>query len=133
MRVWVKSQLRVEIFEKILKFTYKNLNGKLIFTNFLSHLQDLSKGGLVVVDPGLKWSSRESGGRGACINPCYIYKFCQHTERSTKLRNIIGYFLDEKWLSAIQPSLVYFCGSYLSVKIENVYLLLLKVLHVPST
>ena len=31
LRVWAKNQLRFEIFEKILKFTCKNLNGKLIF------------------------------------------------------------------------------------------------------
>ena len=34
LRVWAKNQLRFEIFEKILKFTYKNLNGKLIFYLF---------------------------------------------------------------------------------------------------
>ena len=31
LRVWETNQLRFEIFEKILKFTYRNLNGKLIF------------------------------------------------------------------------------------------------------
>ena len=39
LRAWAKNQLRFEIFEKTLKFTCKNLNGKLIFypffTNFL--------------------------------------------------------------------------------------------------
>ena len=34
LRVLAKNQLRFEIFEKILKFTYKNLNGKLIFYPF---------------------------------------------------------------------------------------------------
>ena len=34
LRVWTKNQLRFEIYEKILKFTYKNLNGKLIFYPF---------------------------------------------------------------------------------------------------
>ena len=34
LRVWAKNQLRFEICEKILKFTYKNLNGKLIFYPF---------------------------------------------------------------------------------------------------
>ena len=29
-----ENQLILEIFEKILKFTYKNLNGKLLFTHF---------------------------------------------------------------------------------------------------
>ena len=36
--VWAKNQSRLEIFEKTLKFPYKNLSGKLIFTHFLSHL-----------------------------------------------------------------------------------------------
>ena len=34
LRVWAKNQLRFAIFEKILKFTYKNLTGKLIFYPF---------------------------------------------------------------------------------------------------
>ena len=34
LRVWAKNQLRFAIFEKILKFTYKNLKGKLIFYPF---------------------------------------------------------------------------------------------------
>ena len=34
LRVWAKNQLRFEIFEKISKFTYRNLNGKLIFYPF---------------------------------------------------------------------------------------------------
>ena len=34
LRVWAKNQLRFEIFEKILKFTYKNLNENLIFYPF---------------------------------------------------------------------------------------------------
>ena len=33
-----KNQCKISNFEKIFKFTYKNLNGKLIFTHFLSHL-----------------------------------------------------------------------------------------------
>ena len=32
--VWAKNQLRFEIFGKILKFTYRNLNGKVIFYPF---------------------------------------------------------------------------------------------------
>ena len=40
LRVWTKNQFKFEIFENILKFTYENLNGKLIFTNFLSDLQE---------------------------------------------------------------------------------------------
>ena len=38
LRVWAKNYLRFEIFEKILKFTYKQLDGKLIFTDFISDL-----------------------------------------------------------------------------------------------
>ena len=38
LRVWAKNQLRFEIFEKILKFTYQNFNGKVIFYPF--YLQD---------------------------------------------------------------------------------------------
>ena len=38
LRVSAKNQLRFEIFEKILKFRHQNLNGKVIFTHFLSHL-----------------------------------------------------------------------------------------------
>ena len=34
LRVWAKNQLRFEIFEKSLKFIYKNHNGKLIFDQF---------------------------------------------------------------------------------------------------
>ena len=34
LRVWAKNQLRFEIFEKILKFTYRNLNEKVIFYPF---------------------------------------------------------------------------------------------------
>ena len=34
LRVWAKNQLRFEIFDKFLKFKYKNLNGKLIFDQF---------------------------------------------------------------------------------------------------
>ena len=42
LRVWAKNQLRFEIFEKIFKFTYKNLNGKSIsFTRFLLPLPGL--------------------------------------------------------------------------------------------
>ena len=41
LRVWAKNQLRFEIFEKILKFTCKNLNGKLIFYPFFSHFPGL--------------------------------------------------------------------------------------------
>ena len=31
LRVWAKNQLDLKILEKFLKFTYENLNGKLIF------------------------------------------------------------------------------------------------------
>ena len=41
LRVGAKNQLRFEIFEKILKFTCKNLNGKLIFYPFFSHFPGL--------------------------------------------------------------------------------------------
>ena len=41
LSVWAKKQLRFEIFEKTLKFSYKNLNEKLIFSHFLSHLPGL--------------------------------------------------------------------------------------------
>ena len=41
LRFFAKNQLRFEIFENIFKFTYKNLNGKLIFTHFLSPLPGL--------------------------------------------------------------------------------------------
>ena len=34
LRVWAKNKLRFEIFEKVLKFIYTNLNGKLIFYPF---------------------------------------------------------------------------------------------------
>ena len=34
LRVLAKNQLRFEISEKILKFTYKNLNWKLIFSQY---------------------------------------------------------------------------------------------------
>ena len=36
LRAWAKNQLRFEIFEKTLKFTCKNLNGKLIFYPFFT-------------------------------------------------------------------------------------------------
>ena len=35
LRIWAKNRLKFEMLEKIFKFTYENLNGKLIFTNFL--------------------------------------------------------------------------------------------------
>ena len=38
LRVWGKTKLRFEIYEKTFQFAYRNLNGKLIFTHFLSHL-----------------------------------------------------------------------------------------------
>ena len=34
LRVWAINQWKLKIFEKILKFTYKNLNGKWIFYPF---------------------------------------------------------------------------------------------------
>ena len=37
LRVWAKNQWGLKFVEKILKFTYKNLNGKLTFSPFLSH------------------------------------------------------------------------------------------------
>ena len=37
LRVWAKNQWGLKFFEKILKFKYKNLNGKLT-SHFLSHL-----------------------------------------------------------------------------------------------
>ena len=61
LRVWAKNQLRLEIFEKILKFVYKNLNRKLIFYPFyfpssktLAAYWIGGLGGWIrVVDPGL--------------------------------------------------------------------------------
>ena len=38
LRVWAKNQWRLKCFDKILKFTYTNLNRKLTFFYFLSHL-----------------------------------------------------------------------------------------------
>ena len=79
LRIWAKNQLRFEIFEKILKFTCKNLNGKLIFHPFshifqdfchFIHLCNIAKflglawaGG--VVQPGLGVLSNLGGVRGA--------------------------------------------------------------------
>ena len=40
-RVWGKTQLTFEMYAKIFQFTYRNLNGKLIFAYFLSHLPGL--------------------------------------------------------------------------------------------
>ena len=34
LRVWANKQLRFEIFERILKFIFKNLNWKLIYPHF---------------------------------------------------------------------------------------------------
>ena len=34
LRVWAKNQFPLDIFENILKFTYKNLNGKFSFYPF---------------------------------------------------------------------------------------------------
>ena len=77
LRVWAKNQLRFEIFEKILKFTCKNLNGKLIFYPFslpssrtfvILYTSGTYQnfGGL-----GRVLSSLGAGGRGrGCINPC---------------------------------------------------------------
>ena len=42
MPVGAKNQWGLKFLEKCLKFTYKNLNGKLTFIYFLSHLPDLS-------------------------------------------------------------------------------------------
>ena len=36
LRVWAKNQWRLKFFEKNLKFTYKNLNGKLVFLPIFS-------------------------------------------------------------------------------------------------
>ena len=77
MRVWAKNQLRFEIFEKICK----NLNGKLIFTHFLSHLQDfchfihlfnIPKLGGGLVAPGMGVGYFRVWGVGGCINPCMM-------------------------------------------------------------
>ena len=77
LRVWAKNQLRFEIFEKILKFTYQNLNGKLIFLPIFSpifqdfchfiHLCNIPKLGWVEggsLAPGLE-GTFEFGGRVA--------------------------------------------------------------------
>ena len=37
LRVWAKNHLRLEIFDKILNFTYQNLNGNLISYPFFSN------------------------------------------------------------------------------------------------
>ena len=77
----LENQWKFYNFYKIFKFPYKSLNGKLIFTRFLSHLPGLlsfyihlwnTKNfgvGLGVVPPGL---GRTFGfwGVGCCINPC---------------------------------------------------------------
>ena len=81
LRVCAKNQLRFEIFEKILKFTYQNLNGKVIFKPIFSptsqdfchfmHLWNIQKGGWGGhLDPGLGVLS--SLGAGGCINPWSI-------------------------------------------------------------
>ena len=76
LRVLAKNQLRFDIFEKILKCTIKNLNGKLIFTHFHSHLQGplsfytplehtkILEGRVGGLDPGLAVIS--SLGVGGC-------------------------------------------------------------------
>ena len=84
IRVWEKTQLRFETFEKILKFTFNNLNGKLIFCPFSlsssrtfvilypSGTYQIFLGWLggLVVSPGLR-GTFEYGGQwvGVCINP----------------------------------------------------------------
>ena len=81
LRVWAKNQLRFEIFEKILKFTWKNLNGKLIFYPFslpfswtfvilyTSGTYQKFLGWLGGSFAGLGGGTFEFGGRGGCINP----------------------------------------------------------------
>ena len=78
LHVWTKNQLRFEFSEKSFKFTYKNLNGKLIFTHFLSHLSGLLSFDTPLeprenLGAGLRGSSTGlafvGGGSGACINP----------------------------------------------------------------
>ena len=66
----LKKQWKIYNFEKNFKFTYKNLNGKLIFTHFLSHLPFYTPlehtkffgVGLGVVPPGLGVLSIFFGG-----------------------------------------------------------------------
>ena len=59
LRVWAKNQLRFEMFEKILKFTYQNLNGKVIFIHFLSNLPGLLSF-YTPLQPSKIWGSRGS-------------------------------------------------------------------------
>ena len=85
LRVWAKNQLRFEIFEEILKFTYKNLNGKLIFyplslpssrtfvilcTSGTPKFWGWFGGG--VVPPGLGGEFFNYFRVGGCINPWKI-------------------------------------------------------------
>ena len=41
LRVWAKNQIRFEFSEKIFEFTYENLNGKFILTNFSPNFLDI--------------------------------------------------------------------------------------------
>ena len=61
--VWAKNQF-VEIFEKVLKFTYKNLNGKLIFYPF-----SLQSSGTFVILYTSGISKNWGGGRGDRADP----------------------------------------------------------------
>ena len=84
LRVWAKNQLSFEISEKILKFTCKNLIGKLIFYplflpfsrtfSFYTPLEHTKILGVAwgVLSAGLGGVLSNLGGwggRGGCINP----------------------------------------------------------------
>ena len=78
MPIRAKNILRFEIFEKILKFTYRNLNGKLIFYEF-SLPSSRSLAGCWIAGLGLCLCGRCAGLGGCltfggsskgCINDC---------------------------------------------------------------
>ena len=90
LRVWAKNQLRFENFEKIFKFTYKNLNGKPIFSpsfqdfcHFIHlwnipHFVRLAWGGSFRRAWG--WYFRVWGGRGLYKSLLTVWRNARHTE-----------------------------------------------------
>ena len=69
LRVWAKNQLGFEIFEKILKFTFKNLNGKFMLYPFsLPFSRSLAECWIG------RGSSRVGRGVGSCTNPWFWYR-----------------------------------------------------------
>ena len=67
VRVWSKNQLRFEMFEKTFKFTYKNLNGNLIFYPFSLPYSRA----FVILYTAATYQNLEGESGGGCINPCY--------------------------------------------------------------